>query len=37
MGSAPKHKRIVFIKPYWLKSQEEFRRQNKICENCPFK
>ena len=39
MGSAPKHKRIVFIKPYWLKEQEEFRKQNKVCNKafpeCP--
>lgn len=39
MGSAPKHKRIIFVKPYWLKEQEEFRKRNKFCSKafpeCP--
>ena len=39
MSSAPRHKRIIFTKPFWLKEQEEFRKQNKICNKafpeCP--
>jgi hypothetical protein len=31
MGSAPKHKKVVYMKPDWLKHQESFNKRNKRC------